>query len=271
MRGTDALPIAAAATDRVCLRCHDGRTARAERHPVGRPIPSATSTLPGGWPAEGGRLGCLTCHDLQPTAGHEKTPSRQRDNPNFLRGGQPASLLTFCNTCHADNEQEARHNPHRMLTAGGEIDQQACLFCHTRTFKPADLERRTGRRNLKAGGLMLCIGCHTQHVDYFEPGHIGAQVPPSIIAQMTVDRAAPDPPASSGDAEALPGVGVGHVRLPLGPQDVVVCSTCHNPHQEGVFRAGSPLDLGAIPATRDRQRDVAVRLGASLCYECHGK
>src|SRR5690348_18288094 len=61
--GNGAGPVNGVEADRLCLRCHDGRAASAEAHPVGRVVPKEQS-LPSGWPLNNkGRVGCLTCHD----------------------------------------------------------------------------------------------------------------------------------------------------------------------------------------------------------------
>lgn len=271
MRGSEALPIPASQVDRNCLRCHDGRLAPAEKHPVGRPIPTATAALPEGWPAPDGRMSCLTCHDLTPTAGHTKgaAPMQRGD---FLRGGPPQGLLVFCSKCHTSNTQETRYNPHRQLGPDGRIQEDGCRFCHVRAFKPEEFTRRTGQPALKGGGLMLCIGCHTQHVDYFEPGHIGREAPDWMVAHLVSRaRAAGGLPAVSDESQPARTAGPPVTRLPLGPDNMVVCSTCHNPHQAGVFPAGSLLSIGAIPVREQKGTAATVRLGSSLCGECHGK
>jgi cytochrome c peroxidase len=58
-------------------------------------------------------------------------------------------------------------------------------------------------------------------------------------------------------------------RLPLGRDSTIVCSTCHNPHQQGLFHSESVLSLGAIPAGGGDP--VALRGGKQICGECHDK
>ena len=301
--------IAGAQADRVCLSCHDGRLASAEKHPIGRPIPTGSVKLPEHWPVADGRLGCLTCHDLTPTSGHHGQPRDQNadrplENPNFLRGTAAGPRLAFCGQCHVANAGQTRFNPHRMLSADGKIQEQACLFCHTSPFAPGRLSERTGDAALKRDAISLCIGCHTQHVDFFEPGHIGVTATPEIVARMAAaDRQPPGQPVPRAEIERASQRRERPVRMPLGRDNIVVCSTCHNPHQAGVFPGSSVLAIGAIslrepsgmtkegsaslqgvPHASSRPslpgaphleialtKTVAVRLGSNLCGECHGK
>jgi hypothetical protein len=272
MRGTDALPIGPEEVDHICLKCHDGRAARAERHPVGRSVQHAGIELPEGWPAPRGRLACLTCHDVSLTAGH--LPAARIIAPtNFLRGRNDPDPLAFCAQCHVANAQQARYNPHRMITADGNNQTPACLFCHTRSFKAVELQRRSGAAALKANEITMCIGCHPQHIDFFEPGHIGTRVTPAVRENMT-------------DAALKAGPDSGaRTRLPLASERIIVCSTCHNPHEAGVFAPQSTLSLGAMrrqdwPTTQPgieekretaRATPVPLRLGAHTCGECHAK
>lgn len=287
MDGERALPIDPLKVDGVCMRCHDGRHAPAERHPLWRTIPSRNTKLPKGWPAPAGRLGCMSCHDISLTLGHERFENRPKGNPFYLRGGPYADSLTFCASCHASEpSQQARFNPHRMRTADGRNNDTACAFCHTRTFNADELTTRTGNASLKAGGVALCMGCHRRHVDWFDPGHIGASATPGILDRLT---------ASMSDVTA----SAAKARLPLESGRTVVCATCHNPHETGVFPKDSMLAIGAIAPRSDTapasttlaaaptsqpanaahatghpgpvQPTAAVRLGANLCGECHGK
>jgi cytochrome c553 len=54
------------------------------------------------------------------------------------------------------------------------------------------------------------------------------------------------------------------IRLPLGPGNVVTCTSCHNPHQEGVVIGDSPF---AGPQNSAR---LLVDSPWTLCQACHG-
>jgi cytochrome c peroxidase len=48
--------------------------------------------------------------------------------------------------------------------------------------------------------------------------------------------------------------------LPLVPRDRITCSTCHNPHQEGVLMSGpAAAGTGAVHRLRS----------AAICEGCH--
>jgi hypothetical protein len=272
MRGSQTLPIPVEQVDRACQACHDGRRASAEKHPTGRPAATGNTVLPPGWPAPSGRLGCATCHDLTQTFGHGPGhESRSAATPDFLRVSLSPDPLALCAKCHTDISKSSRFNPHRMLKENGQINEQSCLFCHTRAFKPVELRQRTGEPALKADVITLCVGCHTRHIDYFDPGHIGAKATPQIVAHMAeMDRAARGEAGSLTDQETAVKNKEKPMRLPLSRNHIVVCSTCHNPHEKGVFPQASVLAIGGIPPTSG-PHPVPLRLEAKLCGECHAK
>jgi hypothetical protein len=251
MEGTRALPIPLPATERLCLGCHDGIRASQEPHPVGRTFENPRVTRPAQWPVVDGRLTCLTCHDAHPSG--NPRADRPRENPSFLRGDQTGDPLAFCGQCHTDARQHGLHNPHIMLSEENRPVEAACRFCHARSLPAGEQARRTGDAALNADGISLCLSCHPRHPDWFEPGHIGAKVPPAIRAWM-----------QSFEKHRS-------VALPLGGRDgdTIVCATCHNPHQEGVFPPGSPLGTGGIEPEESGQEFRG--LGKELCSACHGK
>lgn len=268
MNGDEPLPIPGQQVDTVCLHCHDGRQAPRERHPVGRTFVSPQVTQPQGWPAVDNRLGCLTCHDVYRSAHPQGQP--RVNNPDFLRGEPGAPLLSFCGQCHVQDAGYDRYNPHVMLTDDGSRGDAACLFCHTRTFEPASLMQRSGTPALRGGPLLLCAGCHHEHPDYFSPGHIGHRVGRGRLAYMAAaEKAAPGAPVSDDAVARALADNVRPTRLPLGPGDTIVCSTCHNPHPHGAFPPGSMLGAGG-QVTGDASSRLPFRgLNKDLCRACH--
>lgn len=246
------LPIAQQEIDAICLRCHDGRLASREPHPTGRPFPESGITRPAGWPARGGRVSCVTCHQIDREVDHNRP--RPGVNPAFVREYDTADPAAFCARCHVPAPAQQVHNPHLMLTPSGQIEPQACAFCHVSGIERAILSQRTGDPRLKSPEPVLCMGCHVRHVDYFEPGHTGAPVDASMKAYM----------ARSGKAG-----GDASTHWPLAPGDVVTCSTCHNPHAEGVFSPGSILAEGAL-GPRDEPGPAGLRGSVEgFCRACH--
>lgn len=262
------------AVNGMCLRCHDGRRARQEIHPVGVTFTVGDQMRrPERWPVVGGRLGCATCHDIH---GACLAGGRPRENPAFLRGAwrTPAA---FCASCHVGTSGQARYNPHRMLKSDGTIDTRACLFCHTGDAAKWMTEGRRGQSALKGEPIGLCLGCHTRHLDWFEPGHTGRVVPDRMRVYMVAFEATPEgaPVDAARLAEAL-RKRQGPTWLPLGAGDRVVCSTCHNPHEKGVFPTDSVLGRGGMtPAVRSQPpgaKQLPLRgLGKEVCRACHDK
>jgi hypothetical protein len=259
--------------DGICLRCHDGRRAHQEVHPVGRAFTTEQVRRPEGWPLVEGRLGCVTCHDIR-GLGHRI--GRPPENPDFLRGPYQ-SLAAFCAVCHVNSSTQSRYNPHRMLKSDGKVDEGTCAFCHE-----GDISKRIGENarigpDLKRDVISLCLGCHTQHLDWFDPGHVGRKAPAKIRAQMLAFESTPT--GKPVDAAHLQEALRSEKRpqwLPLGPEDRVVCSTCHNPHQEGVFPEDSVLSRGgqspAVWSAPSGRKNLPLRgLGEEVCRECHDK
>lgn len=252
--------------DRSCWTCHDGQRAPMEAHPVGRTFDNDQVTRPEGWPAPDGKLGCITCHDVLQACEHPgQCPSA---NPAFLRLDPGENMLQFCGKCHVQVEGTVgRFNPHVMLDEQGNVMPHACRFCHTTSFQAEKASMtRTGSAQLRQDPITLCITCHPRHIDYFEPGHIGHPVNETILSNMLAsDRRAGlrDETATTQPATTQPA------RLPLTEDNRIVCSTCHNPHQRGVFPEGSVLSLGATTPSSDPHRLELRGLGKGVCHACH--
>ncbi len=255
MRDHVAQPIAPEQVDALCLRCHDGRQAKREPHPVGWPAESDSTTLPAGWPTVGGRLGCLTCHNVRMHC--DRRARRPLDNPMFLREYDPQQPAAFCTKCHTASQW--RISPHQPPESASGT-QRTCAFCH----RDPDIDashamRRTGRADLLVEGSALCLRCHARHWDVSPQGHVDRPVPQAWQQRLR-----------KLDAEALgldapPAVSQ---RIPLA-DGKATCYSCHNPHPTGTFPQGSPLALRAA-----EPRDAKVRLRADrleLCLMCHGR
>ena len=250
------------AVDAICLSCHDGRRARQERHPVGRVFARKDLVLPPSWPLADGRLSCATCHDVDKLCRGRRAP---RDNPTWLRGFRRSTPLEFCGHCHIASRDHQRHNPHLMTSTAGRVNDTTCRFCHTEVAQRRDGMIRRHEPALLCSEPVLCMGCHPQHTDYFEPGHLGAKMDLKTRQQLGTP---------SGHVTSQPA-GIQDNQLPLAEGNRIVCSTCHNPHQVGVFPAGSLLGEGAlcfdVTANVFRERDSYRGLGKELCHYCHGQ
>lgn len=243
-------------SDELCLSCHNGQRARAELHPIGRTFAGPQTRRPDGWPTLEGKLACVTCHDVLLGCLHVEGQSIK--DSRFLRGESPVGSTAFCTRCHVESAHE-KWNPHRM-SHNGFAWNEACRFCHTELMQAGDVLKRTGASKLRAPEPSLCIGCHTSHFDFFEPGHTGALVSDRMFDTIRSRIAAQEPPLNPIS-----------VLLPLRASQTVVCSTCHNPHESGVFSEKSPLSPGALNAN-GKSNHHGLRLpGNALCAACHGE
>ena len=224
-----------------CLTCHDGERASAEKHPANRPYDIQAIHKPEGWPAPDNVLGCLTCHDVLLAC--NKTRSRPSKNQAFLRGQITDDPVAFCANCHIDNSSHKRHNPHDMIDKAGEVRRDACLYCHNDKVSMDRSGRRTHQSALIDDETSICLGCHTRHVDFFEPGHQGTKMDKSMQKRVT--------------------------DLPLTEKQTITCSTCHNPHGAGWFAPNSTLARGA-QADFDQSDAMKMRgYGNNICGACH--
>ncbi len=239
--------IAPEAVETICLRCHNGREASAEPHPSGRPARTEHAQTPEDWPTPGGRLSCLTCHEVLNACDRNRT--RPAFNPSFMRGPIASGTTEYCAICHEADAAHQKLNPHRMLRADGSVDRATCQRCHTADIRYDRNAQRSGNPLLIRSEMEICLGCHVEHVDFFSPGHIGARTSPAMRAYMA--------------ARETP--------LPLSPEGVITCATCHNPHQAGLFPESSRLGRGGIELGPDADRLALRGEGASICGECHGQ
>ncbi len=249
--------------DGLCLGCHDGVRASEELHPIGRSFDSPQITLPKDWPAPEGRLGCITCHNVRQAC--QPQPVRPALNSVFLRSEPTANA--YCNQCHTAAADHGQLNPHRMLDADGQVNKQTCTFCHQSEMPTGPSARRTGDSRLQMDPILLCLRCHQSHTDYFEPGHIGIKPSSQILERISKLNQA----QSLEHPEAHAAVRSKYASLPLSPEGRVTCSTCHNPHQQGVFPEGSVLGCGARRLDRADGGLPHRGLDRDLCGACHAK
>jgi hypothetical protein len=251
--------------DRICLRCHDGRAAAAEAHPVGRATPT-TRPAPVGWPLNEGRLNCITCHEMRAACAVDAV--RPIDSSRLLRkGADGTASKPFCEQCHAATDYP-KYNPHVMLTAARAVIEERCLACHS-AMPDRAAKTRTGQALLRGGELALCRSCHDKrHKDQFNPGHMGAKVKPEMLAFMRAREVVGLTTAPGGDLLAqLKTAGAKPTLIGMAADGTITCSTCHNPHQAGVFPAGTPLAFRPMRVVGDRA--ISPVHGEQWCNHCH--
>jgi predicted CXXCH cytochrome family protein len=248
--------------DALCLSCHDGKAAVSEIHPIGRAINPKTMDFPAAWPLSDGRLSCLTCHDVKVACA--KNAIRPDDNVEMLR--KPIDSKPFCLSCHRQ-EQFPKFNPHLMLTPDRKPVAEKCLTCHKET--PAtDIDRPTGKPNLIADQFTLCKSCHPHHEDQFNPGHIGAKAKPEMLAFMRARESVGLAATPSKELIAkLQAAGAKPTLLRPDDQNLLKCTTCHNPHQAGLFKSGTPAAFNAMRVIGNKV--VSPVHGEHFCNHCH--
>jgi hypothetical protein len=261
-----AQPIAGDKVDAVCLKCHDGRTAWAEVHPVGRRPPKEFSTPPRDWPLWDGRVGCVTCHDVKQACAFDQ-PSLV--NTTMIRSftGPAGEDRSLCDACHTAS-QNPKFNPHLMMTADRKPIRERCLACHTEVLD-ATIKQRTGKPMLRGDDqLQLCRSCHPHHKEQFSPGHIGSPIKPEMLAFMRAREAVGlTAPPGKELVEQLKAQNAKPTLLLPASDGTIVCSTCHNPHQAGLFTPGT--SMAYRPMRLIDSKIVSPVRGENWCNHCH--
>jgi predicted CXXCH cytochrome family protein len=187
-----------------------------------------------------GRIRCLTCHQAH------KDPQQNdlAERPMLLRGGPYPDTRQFCYRCHS-REQYQQVDPHRMTGPSGEIREidgrPICLFCHReRPEADADPDEVT----FQADVAFLCGRCHAAMTGSFLNDHLHAK------------------PKRATRREMRRTEQTRTIALPLARDGRITCSTCHNPHQEGVVMRT------AARAGADRQKRLRLPK-EELCGACH--
>ena len=267
-------PIPSRAVDALCVRCHDGRQASAEVHPIGRVLAGDRFSKPSKWPLLDDKMGCLTCHSVK----NHCDPARRRPllNPMFLRDRWKNNEQKFCQNCHQPASYK-RFAPHVMLQGSEDIIQfseprdimeERCLLCHE-TVPDRTLGQRTGNPRLRSKVSILCQICHTMHADYYNPGHLGATISEDMqvfmCAREQLGRYVRPGPRL---LERLKKSGAKPTRLIGDAENKMNCISCHNPHQEGVFAEDSPLGYQSMWLIGP-DRVKAPSTSKEMCTDCH--
>jgi hypothetical protein len=245
-----------------CLKCHDGQHASDEAHPVGRTM-KATMVDPG-WPTLNGSVQCLTCHNIKMQC--DTNALRTEDNSSFLRSGTNPQT-PFCDNCHRDLKV-TRLNPHLMIDADTHKPiTKSCDLCHEKPMDPT-ITMRTGNSLLRADQAVLCKSCHPHHKDISPTGHVGTAIPESMLVYMRareltglLDSPSPDLIDELTAKHARPQKMVGDAN------DRIVCTTCHNPHQQGVF--ASDCDLADRSLRLVKGHLITSTRSELFCRKCH--
>lgn len=247
LRNSDALSI--------CKDCHDSVTEQTHIHAVGMVPPRSffermPADFKGSLTAHGGRINCLTCHDILLQC-KEDTFYQQQANGEFLRDAPYNTRTGICYQCH-DRTKYQPLNPHDQISAKGVLLTDKCLICHLEVPKELPNGEIVGAELYRDSGLAeICINCHRKiphpsgnlsFIKGGEPNHLVK--PPAKIRQQMVKM-----------------TNEKNVYLPLEPATgQIYCATCHNPHERGVIK-NKEHAMGAD--SENRLRIVP------LCQNCH--
>ncbi len=226
----------------LCNSCHDNKKARGDLHPVGIiPPEEGAVQVPQEFPLPGGRITCLTCHDVYLQC--RDIPERQLENPDFLRGAPYGRSIDVCFRCH-DRTVYKKTNPHEQRNADGTVQEQQCLYCH-QSLPDTDAAAAIHDVTFKSQNAAFCSACHGREEHFHPAGAEHLLEPPESMLSAI---------AESEDAH--------EVILPLF-EGRIFCGTCHNPHAAGIIaRKRAAAGAGA---------DKKLRLEPTrdLCIACH--
>jgi|SRR5581483_3841250 len=261
-------PIDPQKIDKLCLSCHDGKQAVAEVHPIRRKFkPADGVVLPSGFPTFNEQLGCNTCHDARFAC--EVQANVQSGNLLFLRdvGEGNGTELSWCQKCH-QAQSYAKINPHEMLNKDGLIIEKKCLICHNKVPDRTAIER-TSKPDLKAAQAMICRDCHSRHQDPITQMHVGLQMTPRQQAFMCAkEKLGLSSNPSNAQVDALVADSKKPTLMVTGAEGQMLCSTCHNVHEKGLFAPSSALDYLSMQFDSKGKLVSPVR-DASFCRHCH--
>lgn len=253
---------------RLCRSCHEGQRATREVHPAGMiPTGMAKEKIPSDFPLDDGRVGCLTCHDVASGCRTESPMSRAASVR--LRGGPTAGPMMFCFRCHAEEDYRP-FNAHDQL-AGDKRKADTCLWCHTITPDVNVPPEGEALSTLRRRSSDVCRSCHVVTKNHPAGGsHIGAIPAPEMIwhmsareMQSTMRLSFPQLLKYARSTQRVPR------SMPLDDGGRIACSTCHNPHEQGLWPARNPRAVGAEPKQATNHR-LRVHQGR-VCVACHEK
>lgn len=214
----------------ICMDCHDYG---ANHHPVNF---TPRDSFNPSFPLFDGQVKCLTCHEAH---GRDN-----RTQTGLLRGAPYKDRREICFRCHSIDAY-ANLNPHIMFDQTGRIRQvqnsPVCLMCHERV--PG--QKLIGEEiTFKADVGFLCWRCHPPMPDSFMGGHFLVKPSRATLRRMrkfTSEK---------------------KIKLPLLNRDRITCSTCHNPHQDGIIRDPAAAAGADAPARLRIAKET-------ICGGCH--
>jgi hypothetical protein len=150
-----------------------------------------------------------------------------------------------CPTCHfqmcqGNSRMELRRrNPHIQLDYRKNPIEKKCLFCHAAMpdYSHPEYEKVVMRYDIS----YVCSLCH-----FMMSAPKGKTMTEAMVAKKEKSEK------------------IFYIFMPLGPNNKVVCASCHNPHQPGV-----PLGKGKYAAARGEKNRLRLESCKQLCVACH--
>lgn len=216
----------------ICMDCHHYSE---NHHPVNF-VPDRE--LDSRYPLINGEVRCLTCHQAH---GNGKI---RKAYPKLLRGSPYTDRREICFGCHFE-DQYININPHLMLKNDGSVTEingkLSCLFCHTVVPDQTNPDEQV---TFRADVAFLCWRCH-----------------PAMPGEFLNNHFLKKPSKKTDSSMKLYEQRAG-IRFPILNRDRITCSTCHNPHQEGVIQNMS------VSSGADAVKRLRVEAG-QICHVCH--
>ena len=244
--------------NKLCNSCHTSISKHQYIHPFGMiPSKKIMKNMPASFTKAvkrgGGKLTCITCHDLPMTCLPENK-SKKGLNPLFFREGPYNTRTELCYRCH-DKSKYKRLNPHDQIDKNGKLKLKKCTVCHKSTEKLETAKDITEVDFNYDGDLSsMCAGCHPVKphpggsFSFFSnkkgPNHLVKPPEKMLKHKIKMEKR-------------------NNITLPLEPgSGKVFCGTCHNPHEKGVIKIKAAAK-GAGSKKRLRMQ--------KLCRNCHDK
>ena len=153
------------------------------------------------------------------------------------------SPADFCFKCHI-TEIYSKVNVHDQLTESGDIRTEMCAGCHY--VLPEDDGDPTLTTGWDVDPKEFCLLCHKKEI--YTKSHPAG---PHLVEPSR------DTLYNLLDAESRIGA-----PLPLY-EDRITCSTCHDPHQKGVLKSHTGIEVVS------GNRGVRAKYREILCTGCH--
>lgn len=267
----------------MCLSCHDASVVDSRRrvwlehgHQTGM-TPPASMKVPSHLPLADGKIACRTCHSAH-TGGKFEADFR---TAVFMRVANVASEL--CISCHQDKTRGPEFGTHpiggmpwpipkTLVDAGAKVGpnprELTCQVCHTPHGSKVDHLLVMG-----TSSNQLCLNCHDQ-------------MRPGMFREGGATEHPLSPHVKPEQAAAVAAMGT-----KLGPDDKLICLSCHKLHhgKGGRFMLADELTdggfciqchsektpvLGSLHDLRTNHPEEKNRLGMTPqfggpCSACH--